>query len=61
MKVKDIILHLISTCCIAAGVSACVTNEMIVPEVESNLEELRERNKMAPEARLRQRSQGRLD
>ena len=34
MKVKDIILHLISTCCIAAGVSACVTNEMIVPEVE---------------------------
>ena len=34
MKVKDIILHLISTCCIAAGVSACVTNEKIVPEEE---------------------------
>ena len=34
---------------------------MIVPEVESNLEELMERNKMAPEASLRQSSQGILD
>lgn len=34
MKVKDIILHLILTCCIAAWVPACVTNEMILPEEE---------------------------